>query len=306
MAERLRIARARMREPLVADAASGSNTNRYGSLRNYQLSSVARVAANVLRSKDGYALDGPTDETIVLPWLEHLIRRGMRFRPSTAAEGVSSHRDGVLVRLGGVWEEYDATVVTAHLPDLLDLLPASPTARARAALPHSHCTCLTVRLDPRENVITRGEVALYCHSGFTILVQPGAARCVVLCVRSRSTETGWVVQQVRRMLDLHHAIVDVRVRANHSPAEAVYTAEHLRVDEILAHFGGHIHLAGSYLRSGYPLDSAECAARTAHAAVERMRERYGLAAAVGGERSSVLGSSSPGFTSSEGGRSDRG
>lgn len=272
--ERLRLALAMSRTPLVADSAL--NTNRYGSLRNYSLSSLVRVGKNLLRSRDGYALDGPTDELLVVPWLDHLVRRGMHFRPATPAEGISSHRDGVLVRLDGGWEEYDAAVVTAYLPDVLDLIPVLPVARATAGLPHSHCACLTVTLDAREDVVARGEVALYFRHSLAVLIQPTARRCVVMCLRPHSTDTGWVMQRLREMLDLRHDVVGVLRRENHSPAEAVFTAEPLRVADVVADGMEHVYLAGSYLKSRYPIDAAECAAQTAFAAVEHMRARYAL------------------------------
>jgi len=124
-----------------------------------------------------------------------------------------------------------------------------------------------------------GERGRAAWSSSTDGVQPGASRCVVLCARSCSTETGSVLREVRDMLDLRYDVTDVRVRPNRSPSRPS-TAEHLPAGDVVV-AGEHVHLAGSYLRSEYPLDSAECAAaRTAHAAVQPMRNRSGLADAI--------------------------
>jgi hypothetical protein len=260
--------RARWRSPLLADRSV--TDNRYGTLWNYGLPSMARVVGNLMRSRDGFALDGPMDELLIGPWLAHLIAKGMQFRSSTFAERVAAHRDGVLVRANGKWEEYNGVVVATYLPDLLPLVATTGRARGRAALPHTHCVCLTATLEPGEDVITRGEVSLYCRDGFSVLVQPGASRCVALCVRPRTTNTTMVLHEIREILGLRYEIQNVQRQDNSLPAESIFTAEHLRVAEVLAAPVANVAVAGSYLRTTYPLDSAECAVRSAVAAVDQL------------------------------------
>lgn len=268
--DRFQLAASAMTGLLAAETVCGTSTDRYGLLRNYSVSSIVRVAANAARSRQGLALDGPTDTGLIHPWVEYLSRAGVNLRLSTNVERISCHGDGALVRVDGPWHEFDAAILSTHLSDAVQLVDATPSARRAAALDHTRCAATTVTLDPRERVIQRGHVALYSRHGLTALIQPGASRCVALCIRTPSTDMSWVLDTLTEMLDLKYRTCGYRTTSNLLPAQSVHTSEHLRPDRVLANGRPHIYVAGSYLRSRYPIDSAESASRSAFAAVDRL------------------------------------
>ncbi|GAA1840671.1 hypothetical protein GCM10009772_17940 [Pseudonocardia alni subsp. carboxydivorans] len=123
---------------------------------------------------------------------------------------------------------------------------------------------------PGRFILREGRVGLYCRQGFSVVVQPKDSRLVGLCVRTTSTEASWVAANLRNMLDLKFDFVSVSLQENSEAVDSICTAEHLRPAEVVGDQAGRIWVAGSYLRSGYPLDSAECAARSARVAVEQI------------------------------------
>jgi glycine/D-amino acid oxidase-like deaminating enzyme len=271
LVEKFRIARTRRASPLLAEGNIGANTNRYGSPWNYTPLSVARMAANFLKSKVAYSLEGPTDECLVLPWVRHLEERGVTLKKDAAVELIRAEADGVSIRSGGTWEKFDAVIASAFVSDLIGLLAASGLPHSVRRLNHTHCKCLTLSLDSREKVIAGGQPSFYVRNGLNVIVQPRFRRCVVLCTRSPSTREGYVLAKVRNMLDLEYEIAEVKVRDNQLPEEAVYAADYLDPDKLLNRRYPHVYFAGSYLKNSYPVDSGEGAARTAFEAVRRMR-----------------------------------
>lgn len=281
--ERLKQAIAGRRSPLVAEQNVGPNTNRYGSLRNYSLGSLVRLVLSLLRSKTGKVLIGPTDQCLTRPWVRHLEARGVSVRTGQRVDRLHPYAHSVDVTINGRVERFDAVVVTAFLPDVRRLLDESELEHTLPDPQHVHCKALTIVLDPAEQIMTDSAVpAIYCHDGINIVVQPRYHRCVVLCTWSKSTDTDFVVAQVRGMLGLEHDVLSVRVRDNQLPREGVLAADYVAPQRILRRPYASLYFAGSYVSNSYPVDSGEGAVRSAYNAVARLREQHGLrlAAAV--------------------------
>ncbi|GIJ57127.1 FAD-dependent oxidoreductase [Virgisporangium aurantiacum] len=278
LSEKLRIVRRVRRSPLVAEQGTRANTNRYGSMRNYSFRSLTRLSASVFRSRRAYVLDGPTDTCLTGPWVDHLADRGVTLHRDAPVEAIHPAADGVRVRVGGRWEHFDAVVVAAFVSDTADLLTASGIGHRLRRLEHIHCKSFTLTLDPAEKILTTADrPAVYCYEGVNLLLQPRQRRCVVLCIRSASTAEDYVLGQVREHLGLEHDLVDVHVRDNQKPREAVYSADYVDRNRILRHAHPRLYFAGSYLRNSYPVDSAEAAARSAFDAVRQLRHDLALA-----------------------------
>jgi hypothetical protein len=129
---------------------------------------------------------------------------------------------------------------------------------------------LTIGLDGREPVLDDTRPLLFCRAGLAILVQPLASRCVVLCTRVADTDDAYVLSLVRELLSLRHGFGVVRSRANQLPSEGVWSATMPTAAKVLPARPRGIHLAGSWLASGYPYDSAESAVRSAWRAVDAL------------------------------------
>ena len=184
--------------------------------------------------------------------------------------------NGISVRVHDIWQTFDAVVVTAFAPDMTSLLDASGIEHSVVALDHSHCKCFTVELDPREQVLDDGHPAVYSRRGVTLVLQPLHSRCVVLCTRKcPSTDTDYVLSQVRDYLALEYEVCGIRSRDNLRPDEAIFTADYLDRGRVLPRMPG-LFFAGSYIRNSYPVDSGEGAARSAFDVVQRMQEEYRL------------------------------
>jgi glycine/D-amino acid oxidase-like deaminating enzyme len=274
--EKLAIGLHRRRSPLLAAQELGLNTNRFGSRKNFSYRSMARIAANAFRSKTASTFEGATDAALLAPWVRLLEARGVAFNVNTGVRMLRPEGSGVFVHSDRGAERFDAVVVTAFAPDLIDLLATSGIAHTAERLQHTHCKCLTVTLDPREKVLADGEPALYSRDGITVVVQPARARYVALVTRSPSTDNEYVLAQVRSFLDLAHDVVDVAVRDNQQPDEALYTADYVDPRRLLVRPQANLYFAGSYIRNSYPVDSGEGAARSALAAVRQMQSDHGL------------------------------
>jgi hypothetical protein len=182
----------------------------------------------------------------------------------------------VRVETGGGDERFDAVVVTAFVSDAADLLTASGLAHTLADGQHVHCKAFTIMLNPAERALDPGPPTIYCHEGINLVLQPRHHRCVVLCTWSASTDDEFVLAKVREFLDLNYPIVEIRVRDNQAPDEAVYAADYVIPGRILRQPQPRIHFAGSYVKNSYPMDSGESAARSAFDTVAAMREAYAL------------------------------
>jgi predicted NAD/FAD-binding protein len=275
-AERFRAVRAWRPSPLVAERRRARSANRYGSVRSYSLLPLLRLGPGLIRSKTGYTLCGPTDEYLVTPWTRHLRERGVTLRESTRVTMIRPAAGGVSVRTTPGWAEFDAVVVTAYVPDLVNLLDGSRLYHRVVDLEQIHCVALTIQLDPRERILQNPDPAFYSHKGINILVQPESCRCVVLCTGSTSTRERHVLSRVADFLGLEHDPVQVRMRTNQRPGEAVFAGDSLRPERILRRPVRNLYFAGSCVRNSYPIDSAESAARSALNAVRAMRFDFGL------------------------------
>jgi glycine/D-amino acid oxidase-like deaminating enzyme len=274
--DKFAIALRRRQSPLLAAQELGRNTNRFGSRKNFSYRSIARIAANAVRSKTAYTLEGATDTSLLAPWVRLLKVRGVAFNVNTSVRTVRPEGSGVFVQSDKGAERFDAVVVTAFAPDMIDLLAASGITHSAERLQHTHCKCLTVTLDPREKVLVEGVPALYSRDGITVIVQPTHARCVALVSRSPNTDDRYVLAQVRDFLNLAHDILDFAVRDNQQPDEALYTADYLDPRRLLGRPQPNLYFAGSYIRNSYPVDSGEGAARSALAVVRQMQSDHGL------------------------------
>lgn len=182
----------------------------------------------------------------------------------------------VRVHTGAGAEEFDAVVVTAFVPDMVALLDASRIDHVVREADHTHCVAFTVDLDTREAVLREPGPALYSRDGLNILVQPEAGRCVVLCTLSPRTDEEYVMDRLRRHLDLRHPVRRIRTRPNQRPGEAILAGDYLRHDRILRRPAPGVYFAGSAIHNSYPIDSAEGAARTALTAAALIRRDLGL------------------------------
>ena len=280
-AERLRTFLERRRAPLLAEQEIGANENRYGSARNYSLPSILRMAANLLKSRRALTVPGRTDEWLIDPWVQHLERRGVTLRTDARVTGLSEEDEGVSVELAGASRShFDAVVVTSFAPDTGDLLSASGVPHVPLNLPHTHCHVFTLALDPRERCLD-GSPRLYSYDGVNVLLQPDASRCLVLCIRSPSTRTDFVVARAREYLELDHEFVDVRVRDNQRQDEAIYIGDYVDPRKLLGRPFRNLYFAGSYLRNRYAVDSGEGAARTALEVARRIAREHELGPTVG-------------------------
>jgi hypothetical protein len=172
---------------------------------------------------------------------------------------------------------FDAVLVTAFVPDLADLLAASGIDHRVKVLNYTHCKCLTLTLNPREKILAIRQLGLYSREGINVVLQPDHSRCVVLCTRPLSTDVSYIASQVREFLGLEHEILDIKVRDNQRPEEAIYAADYIRPGAVLRQSRPHIYFAGSYIKNSYPIDSGEGAARSAMDAVQRIQHDYRLA-----------------------------
>jgi hypothetical protein len=246
--------------------------NRYGSVFNYSLSSVLRMAGNLFRSKIGYTLPGPTDSCLIDPWAHFLRQRGVRFETGCRVTRLEPRGDDVRVHTRETAADFDAVVVTAFVPDLFALLSASRLNHGIREVDHMHCVAHTITLDPREPVLARThpDPAVYQCQGISVLVQPEAARCVALCIRNKRTDPEYVLHVLRALLPLNFPVQRILTRPNQRPGEAILAGDYTRTDRILRVPTGRVYFAGSHVRNAYPMDSAEGAARTAAAAVRSL------------------------------------
>lgn len=277
--ERYRLMRDSRRLKLVAEESFGPNTNRYGKRKNYTMPHLLRLARNLFRSRVGFAFEGPNDISFLNPWADHLARSGVQLRTSTPVSRIVPKATGALVSVDTGEEHFDAVLITAYIPDAIQLLSDSALGHRLEVRPDIHCKVFTVTLDPREPILSdEAGPAIYCHGGINVVLQPRHHRCVALCTWSPSTDDEFVIWQLTEFFGLKHPIVSVRVRENQGPGEGVYAADPVDPARILRRSGDarHVHFAGSYLRTGYPLDSGESAVRSGFQAVERIVRLYGL------------------------------
>ncbi|MDX8141572.1 FAD-dependent oxidoreductase [Lentzea sp. BCCO 10_0061] len=272
--DRLRVLLDWRPSPLIAEP--GLNENRFASPRNYRPASIPQLLSSMLRSRKGYVFPGATDDYLINPWVRHLEGRGVTFQPGTPVSRIRGEDGAVIVTCPSGETVYDAVVVTAFVPDTVNLLNASKLDHTVVEMDHTHCVAYTMRLAPDEPVLDTDQPTFYCNGGVNVLVQPRYERCVVLCTNTPRTDPGHVVGKVREILGLRGDVLDVRVRTNQRPNEAVYAGEHLHADRLLRRAVPGVYFAGSAMRTGYPVDSAESAARSALAAVQQVRKHLGL------------------------------
>ncbi|MER6666019.1 FAD-dependent oxidoreductase [Amycolatopsis japonica] len=261
------IYRQRRQKPIVA-AIHGSNQNTFGSWRQYSPASVVAMLRNAWQADRIFSFPGSTNHFLVAPLLAHLEALGVELRAGNAITRIdlTESREDV----------FDAVIIAAFPSDLAALLDASGVPhRLPRSLRHAHCKVLTIALDPRECVLATSLPRLYCRAGIAVLLQPHASRCVVLCTRAESTDDAYVLALVRRFLALEHEVGGVLTRANQAQGEAVWSATMPKASRVLRDRPAGIWLAGSWLASGYPYDSAESAIRSARLAVEGLSRAAG-------------------------------
>jgi glycine/D-amino acid oxidase-like deaminating enzyme len=255
------------KKPIVA-AIHGPNQNTFGSWRQYSPASVVALLRNAWKTEQIFSFPGSTNHFLVAPLLAHLEALGVELRAGHAITriDVTESREDL----------FDAVIIAAFPSDLAALLDASGVAhRLPQSLRHAHCKVLTIPLDPRERVLTEPHPRLYCRAGIAVLLQPHASRCVVLCTRAASTDDAYVLALVRQFLALEHEVGDVLTRANQARGEAVWSATMPKASRVLRDRPAGMWLAGSWLASGYPYDSAESAIRSAQLAVEGLSRAAG-------------------------------
>jgi NAD(P)-binding Rossmann-like domain len=268
IAEKVRIARAGRESVLLARRLRG-NTNFLGAPKNkYSMRSKLAVGRTFIRKQTAFSLPGATDEYFIEPWIRHLTSCGVTIHLSAEVERVAMRHDGVEVYTASNQDRYDAVISTLFVSSLRTLLDRSRIDHRLPLSEHAQCPCFTVSFDPGEQSPRAAISALYSHKGIGVVVQPDAHRCTVLCIRSVRTDEEWVLSQIAEMLDLSHPIAAVRLRRNSAPDEALFIGNHLRRDRVLTEGGSpRLHVAGSWTRDGYPVDSGESAVLSAYGSV---------------------------------------
>jgi hypothetical protein len=270
--DRVAIYRQSRRRPLVAETY-GPNRNLFGPLRQYSMASLVRIVRNVWRADKIFAFPGSTSRFLIEPMIGHLLGNGVNLHPSTSVSRIvldgGAHHDATC----------DAVVLALFPSDLARLLDVSHIGHTLSTtLRHAHCKVLTVTLDPREPVLADPRPLLFCRAGLAVLVQPEVSRCVVLCTKVASTDDGYILDLVRAFLSLRHPVGRVLVRDNHLPGEAVWSATLPKAAAVLPVRPPGLHLAGSWLASGYPYESAESAIRSASRALAELGQESGVTA----------------------------
>lgn len=260
--EKLSLQRRRM-SLLAAEEQLLTNVNTYASRRNYTMATLVRMLENLVSSRRAMALPGPTDRLLIDPWVHHLRDRGVNLHAAEAVRSILPQDGRVYVELDNRRQVFDAVIVATYIPDTIALLHASRIHNRLPNLIHTHRKAATIQLDPREPALRTIRPALYCLRGINILLQPAAARCVVLCTKSAGTDDHYIIDAVRSCLRLEHDIVSYLGRDNSAENESVFAADYVRLDRALPRWPLHVYFAGSYLKNPYPLDSAEGATRTA-------------------------------------------
>lgn len=267
--ERLDLVRAKRLSPLIAEQRFASSSNRYGTRKNFDRSTQLRILANAVRPRICSALPCPTDEGLLDPWTQLLRSRGVHFETGAEVTKLLPTATGTSVEVDGVERPCDSVLLTAFVSDALPLLELSGIDHTVRRLQHSHCKCYTIQLDPREPILEDPRIRQYSHEGISIIVQPGAARCTVLCTFSVSTADDHVLPRVRLFLGLRHRPIDIRFRMNRESREALFHATLVDPESSIDQMPG-LHFAGSWLRHDYILDAGEGAAQASKAAAMRI------------------------------------
>jgi NAD(P)-binding Rossmann-like domain/Flavin containing amine oxidoreductase len=277
LAEKVRIARAGRESVLLARRLRG-NTNFLGAPKNkYSMRSKLAVGRTFIRRQTAFSLPGATDEHFIGPWIRHLRSHGVTLHLSAEVERVTVHHDGVEVHTASNQDRYDAVISTLFVSSLRTLLDHSRIDHRLPLSEHAHCPCFTISFDPGEQSPRAAISALYSHEGIGVVVQPDAHRCTVLCIRSVRTDEEWVLSQITEILDLSHPIAAVRFRRNSAPDEALFIGDHVRRDRVLTERGSpRLHVAGSWTRDGYPVDSGESAILSAYGSVRDVCRSLGI------------------------------
>lgn len=274
--ERLELARARRRRPLLARELRPGPLATLRMAAQLSPASWARVAASTLRVGGAHAFPGPTDAYLIDPWVEHLRRSGVELRTATRVERLRARGAGAELYHSGEWHRYDAVVVAAFAPDTLELLRASgvPHRLRVSGLAILSCASATLVVDEREELAARheegNEAYLYSGGGFYALYQPRGRRVVAVTTRP-GPDGASLLQATRSLLRLQYPIDLVGLRDNLEPANGIFAATPPNPHGIAPLDA--VHFAGAYLSRSYPLDSGEAAARSARAAAEALLAR---------------------------------
>jgi hypothetical protein len=248
----------RGRQPPLVSGVYGPNRNVFGSKRQYSPRAILKMVLNIWRTDRVFAFPGSTERFLIAPIVDHLRARGVDLRPGHTVEKVVTGETS-----------FDSVVLALFPTDLAALLDESGIPhRIDTSLTHAQCKVLTIDLDERERVLADARPMLFCRAGFAILVQPAARRCVVLCTRVASTDDAYVLAVVREFLDLTHDCGPVRVTENQAPSHGVWSATMPTAARVLPDAPPGLHLAGSWLDTGYPYDSTESAVRSAETAAQ--------------------------------------
>ncbi|MGC7095358.1 FAD-dependent oxidoreductase [Amycolatopsis lurida] len=252
------------KRPSVAEEY-GPNQNVFGRWRQFSLRSLVEIFRNTWQADQVFAFPGSTNTFLVEPMIDHLKAHDVELFPSSRVTRLMVGEDSE-----GVGDQaFDAVVLALFPSDLAGLLDLSGIRhKLRTSLRHAQCKVLTIAVDSREVVLEGARPLLFCRAGLAILVQPWESRCIVLCTRAASTDDDYVLRLVREFLSLEYDFGPVAVRANQSPGEAVWSATMPKPSSVLPNRPRGVYLAGSWLASGYPYDSAESAIRSARIAVD--------------------------------------
>jgi glycine/D-amino acid oxidase-like deaminating enzyme len=279
--DRLGIQRAGWSSEILTEYPTATNTNRYSPRSNWSFMTLVRAAATVVRSRGAMALAGPTDNLLIEPWVADLAKHGVDVRLGSEVVAIKRGEAAkVALRSADAWEEFDASIITAFIPDAKRLLDASGLQHRLASLEHTHLKAVTVTLDPREDISRFPRPALYHSRGVGLLVQPGANRCVAVSIRGPSNDDDYILDRIRQDLELLFAPVDVRVRSNSAPEEGLYTADYVDPARVLDSDLPGVYFAGSYVGNSYPVDSAEGACLTALNAIAALKRDLGREASI--------------------------
>lgn len=235
-----------------------ANENAFGTWRQYSVASLFGILRNIWRTDRLFAFPGSTERYLISPMRANLEHSGVLLLPDHEIRQIALGAEG-----------FDAVVLALFPTDLAPLLDASGLRHGLdLSLRHAHCKVLTIELDRREPVLNSAKPALFCRAGLAILLQPKESRCVVVCTRVASTDDDYVLALIGELLLLRHDFSAVHSRTNLLPHEGVWSATMPTTAKVLPDPPRGVHLAGSWLASGYPYDSAESAVRSAWKAAE--------------------------------------
>ncbi|WP_234391033.1 oleate hydratase [Nocardia suismassiliense] len=273
--EKYHVINERRKSVLLADKVQ-SYKKTLRMFRNFDMKSLALF---VLSSKSTHmimCLPGRTDETLTLPWLKFLERRGVAFRFRTTVTRFAQIRNGPGectwgITAGNSTLEFDAVISTLVPRDLASVLDASALAhRISVDNEHLHFKVLTFSYADKNLGADFPQYALLARNGVSVMLQRPAARCTAFCTSPLNASDEYVTDRVREMCADLGEVSLIGVRANSAVSEAIYCASPIDPARVLVQHHNGLYFAGSAMEMVYPFDSGEAATRSARAAVSRL------------------------------------